>query len=101
STESFDIFMAAVAEGLIPAGKDGTDVLYVAGEGFRTQSMAHIAASPEVAVSLVQAIGRIVNSMIDTMPSEALPGFIEAILSLSSKETELYHEVKSVRLKKG
>lgn len=102
STEDFDVFLATVASGLILSGKDEDgDVLYTAGKDLNTRGIAHITASPEVSVALALTSMRVVERIVDGMPPEAIPSWIEALLSLSSKATELYHVSKTVKLRHG
>lgn len=101
SEEDYDIFLAAVADGLVVAGKDddGT-ILYTAGEGFSSWGVACISATPEVAVALIQVLQSVVHGMIDSLPLEIAPQFLEAMLTLSSgKKTQLYHESRAARLR--
>lgn len=101
STEDFDTFIAVVAAGLIPAGREGNNILYTAGENLSCNGMARIAATPEVAVALVKALLRIVFNMIDSMPPEIATSAINAMLSMRTEETELYKECRSVPRKQG
>lgn len=101
STEDFDTFIAAVASGLIPTGKDSSSILYTAGEDFATLGMAHVAATPEVAVGLIVAFQEVVSRLIKNMPPDIIPNFLEAFLSLDHKTTEHYHESRSIEPKQG
>lgn len=101
SAEDFDIFLAVVATGLIPVGKEDCAILYTASGKFAAQSIAHVTATPEVAVGLVLAVESLVQNMIDSLPPEIAPKFLEALLLLNSKETELYHVAKSIKLRRG
>lgn len=100
SGEDYDVFIAAVADGLIVAGKDDDgSVLYAAGQGFTTWCMTHIAATPDVSVGLIKALQVMVQSMVDSLPPEIAPSFLEAMISLAGEKRQIYHNSKSIRLR--
>ena len=102
STEDFDTFMAAVVTGLIPVGKDddGT-ILYTAGENLSSQGLAHIAATAEVSAVLIEASLAMIHKLVKNVPPEIAFGFLEALLTLSSEETEGYHDSRVVKRNQG
>lgn len=97
STEVFDNFVASVADGLIPTGKDDNgEVLYMASDKFAVKGIIHISATPEVTAGLATTTMKLVDDLILNMPPEIMLEFLEALLSLYSKRTTLYHEARSV-----
>jgi len=101
STENFDTFAAAVAEGLIPAGKDGDGVLYTAGEHLTTRGIACIRTTPDVAVGLIRCLHEIVESVIKNIPPELALPFLKALLTLDGESTVQYLRSESAGLNEG
>jgi len=99
-TESFDTFIALVALGLTPVGKDGNSIIYMAEKGkLQTRAIAHVAAPIEVMAALVSSLTEVVKAVLShSNPKESLD-FLEAILSLEAGKTEEYTEVRTKEIK--
>lgn len=97
-TTDFDTFAAAVATGLIPAGRDERgNCVYMAGkDGFQTAAIVHIYGGSEIMVGLVKTLVRIINNV---MPSD-LEGLAPFMNALNHIETEVTEEHISVEEKK-
>ena len=103
STEDFDTFIAAVAHGLMLAGKDNDSntILYTAGKEFYTQGIAHIGATPDVCAGLIRCMMTLIHSLIDNASPETATNLLAALLSMSSEKTIGYNVHKSVNLNQG
>jgi len=99
-TESFNTFIALVALGLTPVGKDGNDIIYMAEEGkLQTRAIAHVTAPIEVMAALVNSLTEIVETVIShSNPEEALD-FMEAILSVGTGRVEEHTEIKTKEMR--
>lgn len=100
-TEDFDTFMASVAYGLIPAGKDEEDgtPFYMAEKGrFQSRSIVHVAASADVLVGLINAFLSTMTSLFkDIGPEEALK-LLEAFDSMGHSVAERYGSTRTKRI---
>lgn len=103
STENPEVFIAVVARGLIPIGKEGERILYMAEEGFSVGIMCSIAASQEVVAALLEGLLRIAAGIIDTARDDpgALFEMLQTLESLRSKRTVVYEEKGIIRRKPG
>ena len=101
SIEDFDIFMASVASGLMPAGRDGDRILYTSGENLCVLCLANIAATPEVSAALVKGMMSLVSKFINAMPEEDALDFAQMFVSISNEETMIHNDFRKVNRNQG
>ncbi len=99
-TESYDTFIALVALGLTPVGKDGNNIIYMAEESkLQTRAIAHVLAPIEVIAALVSSVNEIVKTtLLHSSPEEGLE-FMEAMSSISARRIEEYTDIRSKEIK--
>lgn len=73
-TEEYDTFMCAVATGMTPVGvaEDGLPIYIGEGKSLQTRAMAHVTASTEVMVSLINTFLHTIKETISELPKEAV-----------------------------
>ncbi len=99
-TESYDIFIAVVAKGLLPAGKsDDGRVYYMADEEhFTITGACSIAADTAVVAGLLEGIFSVVSSILETAKDDpsALHELLRSLSLLGLEKTVLFGDKKII-----
>ena len=93
-TDDYDVFILAVATGLMPVDKIGNDIVYIPTDKFSTFGIACIKANTDVIVGLVRAINAIISNMVNSMDERGLLELMVSLGTLHGTESEKYSEVE-------
>lgn len=96
-TESYDTFIALVALGLTPVGKDGNNIVYMAEEDkLQTRAIAHVAAPSEVIAALINSLTELIGNLLSQASPEEALSIMKAILSIKAEKIiEDYTEIRT------
>jgi len=101
-TESYDTFIALVALGLTPVGKEGNSIVYMVEEGkLQTHALAHIAAPSEVVAALVNSFSELLDNLLSHAGPEGALEILGAILSVRSSRVKGHTEIKTKEIRLG
>jgi len=98
-TEEFSVFMAIVAEGMIPIHKNGEELYYAAdGEKFITKGIMSVRSSMDIIAALLKTSDQLTNTLLGSLDGQGLISLLIHGTSMSSRMTILHdrHEKKTI-----
>ena len=91
--EDFDTFIAAIAQGLIPAGKANGVILYSAPEeGPDCATFSMISADPAVVAGILMSMDSLADRIIESMDAGTAIAVSNAMANLNPKHIERFKD---------